>query len=89
MASSGMILRVALVRTGVSEEFSAFFIRVTRIGELGTTPAVTSNRRTLRTNTKKTAVFDPTQYYHYNEYYRMPVDAKGKVKISTQERTML
>jgi hypothetical protein len=29
------------------EELSASFIRVTRIGELGTTPAVTSNRRTV------------------------------------------
>jgi hypothetical protein len=45
MASSGMLGRVALVRTDISEELSAFFIRVTRIGELGTTLAVTSNRR--------------------------------------------
>jgi hypothetical protein len=37
MASSGMLRHVALVRTGVSEEFSASFIRVTTIGELGTT----------------------------------------------------
>jgi hypothetical protein len=37
---------VALVRTDVSEELSASFIRVTGIGELGTTLAVTSNRRT-------------------------------------------
>jgi hypothetical protein len=36
MASSGMLHRVALVRTAVSEEISASFIRVTRIGELGT-----------------------------------------------------
>jgi hypothetical protein len=43
-----MLRCVALVRTDVSEELSAFFIRVTRIGELGTTLAVTSNRRTLR-----------------------------------------
>jgi hypothetical protein len=42
---------VALVRTDVSEEPNSF-IRVTRIGELGTTPAATSNRRTLRRNTK-------------------------------------
>jgi hypothetical protein len=42
-----MLSRVALVRTDVSEELSASFIRVTRIGELGTTLALTSNRRTL------------------------------------------
>jgi hypothetical protein len=47
-----MLRRVALVRTNGSEELSASFIRVTRIGELGTTPAVTSDRRTLRRNTK-------------------------------------
>jgi hypothetical protein len=40
MASSGMLRRVALVRTDVSEEPSAAFIRVTRIGGLGTTLAV-------------------------------------------------
>jgi hypothetical protein len=42
MASSGMLRHVALVRTDVSEELTASFIRVTRIGELGTTLAVTS-----------------------------------------------
>jgi hypothetical protein len=47
MASSGMLCHVALVRNDVSVELSASFIRVTRIGELGTTLAVTSNRRTL------------------------------------------
>jgi hypothetical protein len=36
MASSGMLRRVAHVRTDVPEELSAFFIRVTRIGELET-----------------------------------------------------
>jgi hypothetical protein len=51
MVSFAMLRRVALVRTDVSEEFSASFIRVTRIGELGSTLAVTSNRRTLRRNT--------------------------------------
>jgi hypothetical protein len=50
MASFGMLRRVALVRTDVSEELSASFIRVTRIGELGTTTAVTSNRRTQCTS---------------------------------------
>jgi hypothetical protein len=38
-----MLSRVALVRTVVWEELSASFIRVTRIGELGTTLAVTSS----------------------------------------------
>jgi hypothetical protein len=47
MVSSGVLRRVALVRTDVSEELSASIIRVTRIGELGTTLAVTSNGRTL------------------------------------------
>jgi hypothetical protein len=46
MMSSGMLRRVALVRTDVSEDLSAS-ISVTRIGELRTTLAVTSNRRTL------------------------------------------
>jgi hypothetical protein len=38
--SSGMLRRVALVRTDLSEELSASFIRVTRIGELGTIRSV-------------------------------------------------
>jgi hypothetical protein len=48
IASSGMLRHVALVRTDVSEELSASYIRVTRIDELGTTLAVTSNQRMLR-----------------------------------------
>jgi hypothetical protein len=43
-----MLRRVALLRIDVTEELSAFFIRVTRIGELGKTSAVTSYRRMLR-----------------------------------------
>jgi hypothetical protein len=46
-----MLRRVALVKINISEECSASFIRVTRIGELGATMSVTSNRRTLRRNT--------------------------------------
>jgi hypothetical protein len=38
-----MLRRVSLVRTDVSEELSSFIIRVTRICELGTVFAVTSN----------------------------------------------
>jgi hypothetical protein len=52
MVSSGLLRRVALVRTDVSEETGASFIRVTKVGELGTTQAATSNRPTLRRNTK-------------------------------------
>jgi hypothetical protein len=42
MPSAGMLRCVALVTTEVSEECIAFIIRVTRIGELGTTLAITS-----------------------------------------------
>jgi DNA-binding TFAR19-related protein (PDSD5 family) len=42
MASSGKLHRVALVRTDVSEELSASFIRMTSIGELGTKLATAS-----------------------------------------------
>jgi hypothetical protein len=52
MVSSALLYRVALVRTDVSEEPGASFIRVTKIGKLGTTQAATSNQRTLRRNTK-------------------------------------
>jgi hypothetical protein len=51
MASSVMLRRVARVRTDVSEKINASIIRVTIIYELGTL-AVTSNRSTLRRNTK-------------------------------------
>jgi lipopolysaccharide/colanic/teichoic acid biosynthesis glycosyltransferase len=43
-----MLRRVDLVRADVSEESSASFNRVTRISELGTTLAATSNRSTQR-----------------------------------------
>jgi hypothetical protein len=50
MASSGMLSHVALVRTDVLEEFSAPFIRVTRIGELRTMLALATNARGLLVN---------------------------------------
>jgi hypothetical protein len=43
MLSSGILCRVALVRTNVSEECITSIIRVTRNGKLGRTLAVTSN----------------------------------------------
>jgi hypothetical protein len=45
MVSSGMLRRVALIRTDISKELSSSFIRVTRIDEVGTILAVNSNRR--------------------------------------------
>jgi hypothetical protein len=51
----------ALVRTDVSEELSVSFIRVTKIGELGTALAVTSNRRKLRRNTETSVHTRATQ----------------------------
>jgi hypothetical protein len=50
---------VALVRTDVSEEPGTSFIKVTKIGALGTTQAATSNRHTLphSVTTQKTPFF--------------------------------
>jgi hypothetical protein len=42
MVYFGMLRRVALVRTDVSEELSTSFIRVPRIGELGTMLVIAS-----------------------------------------------
>jgi hypothetical protein len=57
MAYSGMLRRVALVRTDVSEELSASFIKVTRIGGIGTTLAVTSNQSTSHCVTSQKTPF--------------------------------
>jgi hypothetical protein len=43
-----MLHHVALVKSDVSEKRLVFIYRVTRIGELGTTLAVTSNRSVLK-----------------------------------------
>jgi hypothetical protein len=50
MPFSGMLRCVALVITEVWEECITSIIRVTRIGELRTTLALTRKRRTLRRN---------------------------------------
>jgi hypothetical protein len=47
MPSYGMLRHLVFVRTDVSEERSVSIIRMTGVGELGTTLAVTSNRRKL------------------------------------------
>jgi hypothetical protein len=68
--SSGMLRVVTLVRTDVSEEFSTSFIRVTRIGELGTTLAVTSNRRAPSVLTKDTRHNNPEDTVLYKNPVR-------------------
>jgi hypothetical protein len=50
-----MLRRVALVITDVSEEFSTSFI-IVRTGELGTSLALTRNRRTLRISSQRASV---------------------------------
>jgi hypothetical protein len=42
-----MLRRVALLTTDISEDCNTSIIKVTRVGELGTTLGVTNNRRTL------------------------------------------
>jgi DNA-binding TFAR19-related protein (PDSD5 family) len=48
MSFSEMLRRVALVRTDVTEECIAYIIRMIRIGELGKTLEITSNRNVIR-----------------------------------------
>jgi demethoxyubiquinone hydroxylase (CLK1/Coq7/Cat5 family) len=48
MPSSGMLHRVALVRTDVTEERNTSTIRVTKIGELGTMLAYDGGTMFLR-----------------------------------------
>jgi hypothetical protein len=48
MPHSEMLRRVSLVKTDVSEERITSIIRATRIGELGTTLALTGDRIFLR-----------------------------------------
>jgi hypothetical protein len=56
MASSAMLRRVNLVKTDVSEERSAFFIRVTRIVELDATKKYKVLTRATRRNIPEDAI---------------------------------
>jgi hypothetical protein len=51
-----MLRRVALVRSDVSEEIRASFIRVTTIGEIGTTLAATGNRQMPSISSQRASV---------------------------------
>jgi hypothetical protein len=60
MPSSGMLRRVVLVRTAISEDLSASVIRVTRIGELGT--------RTKRRNIPEDAILHSLRLENLKSY---------------------
>jgi hypothetical protein len=55
-----MLRHVVFARTEVSEEPGASFIRVTRIGELGTTQAATSDPDEGSTSSSETSVLTRT-----------------------------
>jgi hypothetical protein len=61
MEPSVVLRCVDLVRNDVSKELSTSFIMATRIYELGTMLAVTSNRLKLRRNTKFTDSCQPDE----------------------------
>jgi hypothetical protein len=67
MASSGMLRRVALVKTVVSEELSASIIKAIGIGNLGAMLGIISNRRKLRENLKSYKV--KCSYPFFNKLY--------------------
>jgi hypothetical protein len=67
MMSSGMLRRVALVRTDVSEEFNTSFIRVTRIGELITALNFSSETSVLTRATRHNIPEDTVLHSHRRE----------------------
>jgi hypothetical protein len=78
MAPSGILRCVALVRTDVSEEISASFIKVTRIGELGTTltiAGVVTSSPILVTLMKEALSSSETSVFTRDTQRNIPEDA--------------
>jgi hypothetical protein len=89
MPSSGMLSRVALVRIDMSKELVASIIRVTRIGQLDKTSAVTRNRSTLRRNTIEVGCFQDN-FALYDSRLEIcsvltPLRADGTRKLAFQQ----
>jgi hypothetical protein len=93
MVSSGMLHRVALVRTGASQNCIASIIRVTSIGELGRTLAVTCNRSTLRRKPTRRSIPEDDilhssrhenlkSYYYYIQVFICAVNERDKNVLS-------
>jgi acetylglutamate synthase len=72
-----MLRRVALVRTDVSEELSASFMRVTRIGELGITPAGVVPSSPVLVTSQKTPFFIVTSVKTTNLTYLIFIESIG------------
>jgi hypothetical protein len=66
MPFPGTVRRVVLVKTNASEERTASIIRVTRIGELGTTLAATNNRNAQCVRLLVTADLVPSSLIPFN-----------------------
>jgi hypothetical protein len=83
MPSSGMLRRLAPVRTDVSEELSASFIRVTRIGELGTTARITlSNISEDGIVLKIVITISPIVFHQYVLKYSFSLNLIGPISFS-------
>jgi hypothetical protein len=81
MVSSGVLHRVALVRTDVSQERSASFIRVTTIGELGATLTATINQSVVTRATRRTIPEGSILHSHRRENLKSYIRA-GTVRNS-------